>query len=233
MTAEPIKVPLIVAISGMPKTGKTHLSFTFPEPIAYFEFDIRGSAPVIVKFPDKRIDVFTYPLPIIDTDPPEPYASKLWKSFDEDYKVKVESGDYQTVVLDTSSMIWRVVGHAEAEELGQKKILQRQYYRPNLRMNSLFTRAKMAGVNLVSIQYLADVYLDEKATGEQKSDGWGQVEAAVDIVIWSGRRMIPQKDGKKHVVFEHTIKANRYEPDVDGMTLQNTSYDELYALLGL
>jgi hypothetical protein len=227
-----VKVPVVVGISGLPKTGKSHLACTFPDPIAYFEFDIHGVAPVIPKFKGKKIDVKSYALPIIDTDPPRPYACDLMDKFEEEYAEAINGGQYRTVVLDTSSMIWRVIGHAEAEALKQKKILQVQYYRPNLRMNALFTRAKLAGINMVSIQYLSDVYLNGDRTGEVKSDGWSQIEATVDIVLWNSRRM--KEQGKKHeVVFEATLKANRFEPSVDGMVLENTSYDELYALLGL
>jgi hypothetical protein len=230
---EELKVPLIVSVSGIPKTGKTHLSFTFPSPIAYFEFDIKGADPIIGKFPGKKIDVYKFPLPIIDSDPPAPYAGDLMTKFDAQYQKAVASGEYKTVIIDTASMVWRVIGHAEAEAVHQKKILQVQYYRPNLRMNSLFTRCKMAGVNMVAICYLADVYLNNERTGDVKTDGWGQTEAAVDVVLWTARSMKPTGKGKQEVVFETTIKSNRYEPKADGMVLPNTSYEEIYTMLGL
>jgi hypothetical protein len=227
-----VKVPIVVGISGDPKTGKSHLSMTFPPPIAYFEFDFHGATPIRHKFAGKEIDIKSYALPIIDSDPPKPYADDLMSKFEKEYAEAINSGKYRTVVLDTGSMIWRVIGHAEAEALHQKKILKVQYYKPNLRMNALFTRAKLAGINMVSIQYLAPIYEDESATGKYKSDGWGQTEAAVDVILWTSRRM--KEQGKKHeVVFEATLKANKFEPSVDGMVLENTSYDELYALLGL
>ena len=228
---EPINVPIVTAISGNPKTGKTHLAFTFPGPIAYFEFDIRGAAPVLHKFPDKQIDVYAYPLPIIDSDPPELYAFDLTAKFFADYQDVIESGKYQTIVLDTTSMIWRIIGHAEAEALNQKKILKVQYYRPNLRMNSIFTRGKIAGVNMVAIQYLKDVYRADQPTGEQASDGWTQIEATADVIIWTARKSLG-KD-KTGVTFEATIMANRYEPNADGTVLRDTSYGEIYAMLGL
>jgi hypothetical protein len=233
VTKEEIKVPIIVAISAMPKAGKTHLSFTFPDPIAYFEFDINGATPILPKFPGKKIDVFKYPLPIIDSDPPKPYAIDLMAKFDKEYSEAVESCKYKTVIIDTTSMVWRVIGHAEAEALHQKKILQVQYYRPNLRMNAIFTRAKLAGINMVAIQYLADVYLNGDRTGEVKSDGWSQTEAAVDVVLWNARVMKDAGKGKKAVSFETTIKANRFEPQADGMVLPNTNYEEVYTCLGL
>lgn len=233
MTKESIKVPLIVSISGMPKTGKTHLSFSFPDPIAYFEFDINGCAPILPKFPSTKIDIFRYPLPIIDSDPPKPYALDLFTKFEKEYQEAIDSGKYKTIIVDTASMVWRIIGHAEAERVHQKKILQVQYYLPNLKMNSLFTRCKLAGVNMVAIQYLADVYLNGERTGEVKSDGWGQTEAAVDVVLWTARNMKSAGKGKMEVKFEATIKANRYEPLADGMVLPNTSYSELYTVLGL
>lgn len=228
-----LTVPLVVSLSGMPKTGKTHLAATFPGPIAYFEFDLNGIAPILPKFPDKEIDVYKFALPIIDTDPPKPYAEALWEQFNTQYIEAIGSGKYQTAVLDTSSMVWRILQHAEAELLNQKRILKQQFQRPNLRMNSIFTRAKLQGINFVTIQYLKDKYIDNERTNEQESDGWGQTEATVDLVLWTARQMKSVSRGKTGVTFEATIRANRYTPDIDGMVLNNTSYDELYALLGV
>ena len=230
---QPIKVPMVVAISGFPKTGKTHMSFTFPDPIAYFEFDINGARPIIPKFPDKKIKVFPYPLPIIDTDPPRPYAQDLMKKFEEEYHEVVDGGKFKTVIIDTTSMVWRIIGHAEAEALSQKKILQVQYYKPNLRMNALFTRCKLAGVNMVAIQYLADVYLNGDRTGDLKSDGWSQTEAAADVILWNKRVMKPTGKGGMKVQFETTIMGNKFEPEADGTVLLDTKYDEVYTILGL
>ena len=58
---------ILASISAKPKSGKTHLSFTFPEPIKVFSFDL-GADYVRTKFPDKQIDIKSFVLPVIESE---------------------------------------------------------------------------------------------------------------------------------------------------------------------
>lgn len=79
---------LVFSVTGDAKSGKTHFAYTFPEPIKVFSFN-RGSIFVIRKFPMKQIDVEYYPLPVIDEEKPEPWATPIWEKFYKEYKATV------------------------------------------------------------------------------------------------------------------------------------------------
>uniref|UniRef100_A0A6M3KVG5 ATPase domain containing protein n=1 Tax=viral metagenome TaxID=1070528 RepID=A0A6M3KVG5_9ZZZZ len=196
-----------------------------------FSFDIGGIAPVRAKFPDKEIDEFTYPIPIIDSDPPKPYAKDVWNKFDADYNKVLEGSKYKTVILDTSTAIWEIIRHAVAEQVGQKKLLEVQYTLPNLRMNSLFTRAKVSGLNFVCTQYLRPIRIDGEATKELETDGWKRTEAQVDIVLWTARAVKATREGKKNVIMT-TLKDNRFDLEICGMEIEDADYNKICALLG-
>ena len=56
---------ILVAIKAKPKSGKSHLMCTFPDPIVVFSFD-QGLPFVRAKFPKKDIRIKQYELPIAE-----------------------------------------------------------------------------------------------------------------------------------------------------------------------
>lgn len=220
---------LIVSVSSKPKHGKSHLALTFPEPLLVFSFDI-GLDPVLKKFPNKAIEVKTYPIPIVDSDPPKPYAEPIWTQFNLDYKEAIESGVYATVVVDTATALWEIVRHAITEERNRKKLLEIEYALPNIKMSGLFAQPRVTGVNLVVTQYLRDRYVNGENTGQLELDGWKRTEGQADIVLEIERITQTSKVGKKSVM-ETTIKDNRYDRDLNGIKLIDTTYDEILALV--
>jgi uncharacterized caspase-like protein len=99
-------------------------------------------------------------------------------------------------------------------------------------MKAIFDLARNQGVNLVALSYLKERWVklagEERAnnTGELILDGWARTESQADINI----EMTPRiKAGKKVSVC--TVKSNRFDWDFDTKTFENTSYDELYAVL--
>lgn len=224
-------VPNILAsVSGRPKAGKTHMSMTFPDPIKVFSFDL-GAAFVRTKFPDKEIDVTEITLPIVESTE-QTWAEEPWKKFEQDFKGAVESGKYNTVVLDTATVVWQMCHQAITEERNRKKMLEVEYFAPNLKMSSLFARARIAGVNLVVIQYLRDKYVKGDNTGELELDGWKRTEGNVDIVLEMESVLIGEGDSSK-TVMKTKIKDCRFDRDLNGRILDDTDYDEIMALLGV
>ncbi len=218
---------ITVSISGLPKSGKSHLALTFPDPIVVFSFDL-GLEPLLKKFSKKNITVKAYPTPIIDTARPKPYAKEIWEQFNKDYKQVIWDKEVKTVILDPATTIWEIVRHSWTEELGQKQLMPVQYSEPNARMSALLTEPRISGVNLVSIHYLKDVYVNDKATGELELDGFKRTEGMVDIVLLNQRQVRQKKN-----VIVTTIKDHRFELSLNGMELETTTYDELVTLLGL
>jgi len=224
-------IPLVVSIAGDPKTGKSHLMLTFPDPMLVFSFDI-GLEPVAKKFPDKKIEVKTYPIPIVDTLKPKPYARAIWNQFVKDFTAAIDSGKYKTIGIDTSTNLYSLAKQCYTEELGQQQLLQFQYGEVYTRLGALYNRARLAGVNLVITHYLADEYINNAATGKQKLDGWKGTEAAVDVALWTRRERRAIAGGDKKNFIVTTVKDNRFDLDLNEAEFDNLTYADLMLLLG-
>ena len=226
---------LIVSISGLPKSGKTHLAFTFPDPIRVFSFD-RGYKEVRAKFPNKQIDCAEYDLPIVDSlELRDTGFPEIWKRIRDDIREAISGGVYKTIVIDTASSLWEIIRYAfnESENraigTGGKA---RNYGEPNARMSSIFARAQLAGINLVLIQYLKDRWVSDENTGEKELDGWRRTEGLADVVleIRQGTQLIKGKTKNANITL---IKGNRYDRDLNGQELTDATYQDLLAVLGV
>lgn len=226
---------VLVSISGLPKSGKTFLSMTFPEPLKVYSFDL-GADFVRTKFPDKDIEVVNFTLPIIESTD-DTWALPIWEDFYQQFRVDVESGQYQTLVLDTATAVESTLRQAILEEFQnekplKKKLATNEYVARNLRMTALFGRARNNGVNLVTIQYLREQWVkrpgSDKAepTGLLIVDGWNQTEGFADINI---EMTTKEKAGK--TVMVAMIKSNRFEREMNGRSFDDTTYDEIIAVL--
>ena len=220
---------IIVSIAGQPKSGKSHLALTFPDPIKVFSLDI-GLAPVLAKFKDKEIDVLQLPIPLIDTSKPSDYARPLWTQFQNEYEAAIEDGYYKTIVVDTFTALYEIARNSYKEELGVSSLVPWQYGEVYARMSGVVMRAILGGVNLVLTSYLRDRYVNDKNTGEPELDGWKKTESLVDLVLWTAyeKRTTAGKDRK---VIVTSIKGNRYDVQLNDLELENTDYEELMNLL--
>jgi len=216
------------SISAPPKSGKTYLACTFPEPIKLYSFE-HGAKFVVEKcFPGKKIDIQEFKLPIIDSDSPAPYAEKIWEEFQKQFKEDAYSGKYQTLIVDTATHLWAVLRQAITEAKNRKRLTEVEYALPNLKMGSIYTHAYEAGVNFVVINYLRDKYVKGENTGELELNGWSQTEGLVDVVIEMKRET---KGGRTQMTA--LIKDNRFDRDQNGKSFIDTSYDELMLVLGV
>lgn len=234
---------VLVSVSGLPKTGKTHFAMTFPEPIKVFSFDV-GSDFVRTKFPNKVIDVQNFALPIVEAED-ESWALPVWEEVYTEYKKVVERQKYQTIVLDTATAAESILRQAILEELQEakptkKKLATNEYVARNLRMGALFTRARNSGVNLVTIQYLREQWVrregSDKAepTGLLILDGWNQTEGLADINIemtTKEKTVAINNKPIKRTVMVATIKSNRFDREQNGQWYEDTTYEEIIALL--
>lgn len=231
---------IIVSISGLPKSGKTHLAMTFPEPIKVFSFD-GGADYVRTKFPDKAIDIENIKMPLIESDEDASWAPPIWNDFYKKYKEAVESEQYQTLVIDTASTAHTILNQTvfewlreDAEDKGKtkKKLAVNEYHTRNLLMKALFDLPKNKGINLVTTQYLGEKWATPSGgkmpepTGEVKVQGWAQTEAFADINIEMETKT---KAGKTTMVA--TIKSTRFDRDMVGKSFDDTSYDDIVALM--
>jgi len=224
--AETITPNILVSVSGKPKSGKTHFTMTFPQPIKLFSFDLGAEYVYKARFPDKKIDIVEYPLPIVDSlDGGHPWAEDMWKEIQKDIYDSIAGAKYKTIVIDPCSVVWDICRFSFAEEQNRNKLGKaRDYGEPNARMRGLFLRAAVSGVNLVATSYLKEEYKEDKPTGNYILDGWKHTIGMVDV------HLTIERVEKKSVA---TVQDTRFGFDTVGFKLNNPTYDDLAILLGL
>ncbi len=230
---------LIISVSALPKAGKNHFSYSAPDPIIVFCFN-GGAEFVARKFKNKDITIKDYFLPIIESTEQQ-WASPVWDKFYGEYKEEVQSGKYNTVVLDTATEIENFCQQAvledaqkeaEAKDKSKQKLATNEYLARNLRMKAIFDTAKEAGVNLISLQYLKEEWVkirgSERAefTGDFVLDGWRRTAGQADINI----DMVAKDKGGKQVAVS-TIRSFRFDRDLSGSTLDDMTFDDLVMLV--
>ncbi len=233
---------LSVSLSGDPKTGKTHFALTFPDPIAVFSFDQRGAEVLLPKFPNKRIDIFKFDPPVsASLHPDTPYAMTLWNNIKAKYIELTGSGEYKTFVLDPATILWEIIRHAFAEQEGKDDIGRaRNYGEPNARMSWMILSPLPSGHNVVCLQYIKDRYVSDTMTGEKEVDGFKRTGGLTDVGMWFSKVTKPasadqrKRLGKKEVsVVNARVTECRFDMEVEGIVLENPSYDDLMNILGV
>lgn len=231
---------ILVSISGLPKSGKNYLAFTFPDPTKVFCFN-GGAEFVRAKyFADKKIEIANYTLPIIESTDMV-WAAPVWQEFYQAYKKDALEGKFQTLILDTGTEIENVCQQAVLEDAmevasdrgkDKTKLATTEYLARNLKMKALFDLTRIQGVNLVMLNYLREKWVKEKGektatnTGELVLDGWQRTETQADVNIEMSTKA---KAGK--TVMVATIKSCRFDRDLAGKSFEDTNYDELVALM--
>jgi len=231
---------ILVSTSGLPKSGKNYLAFTFPKPMKVYCFN-GGAEFVRTKyFADEEIEIENYTLPIIESTDMI-WAVPVWDKFYQQYKKDATSGKYQTLVLDTGTEVENICQQAVLEEAmdtaaekGKEKerLATTEYLARNLKMKALFDLARNQGLNLVILNYLREKWVRERGektatnTGELVLDGWQRTEAQADVNM---EMTVKQKANK--AVMVATIKSCRFDRDLAGKQFEDTSYSELIALM--
>jgi hypothetical protein len=237
MIQEELTPNVIFSVSGLPKSGKTHLYMTAPEPIKVYSFDLGADSVRKRKFPNKAIEIHNFYLPIIESEHPQPWAQPVWDEFYSEYKKDVEGGKFKTLAIDTATAVDSILRQAILEEKqegkpNKEKLATNEYVVRNLRMTAIFARARVAGINLFTVQYLMPEWKknpnSDKAepTGRLVPDGWNQTDGQADVVL---RMETKIKAGKSVMVC--TIDANRFERDFNGKSFEDTTFEEIVTLL--
>ena len=173
------------------------------------------------------------------------WASPIWEAFREQYIKDIKEAKYQTYVFDTATEIENIIQQAVLEDMQElaeskgkdkQRLATTEFLARNLKMKSLFDRAKEAGVNLVSLQYLKEEWVrtpgTERAdqTGKYVIDGWKRTESQADINLEMTTKTKVGGKGRKKVVVT-TLMSNRFDQDIDGQTFEDTTFDEIVALV--
>jgi len=226
--AEEVKEPLYpnicVSIKGPPGSGKTHLAYTFPPPILVYNFDRRGNfVRGRPEFKAKDIDVKVFTPPVSDTLEPDEETVKFRNEIRNSYKKDIESGKYETVVLDPNTILWEHIHRAYKYDEGRGKLRARSYGEPNAQMSWYINYPLELGMNVVVISYMRDKYVDDKPTGEEIIDGFKRTDGFADIVIETSLN-------KENQVVSKLTKCG-FDKELTGEVQFDTDYDELMSLI--
>ena len=234
-TKETIIPNLLTAISGEPKTGKSHLALTFPDPIILFSFD-QGMEPVLRHFPDKKMQVMTYELPLVETVRAvgqKKQILEVWNHFRADFQIATEDTKVKTIIIDTATAAYEICRIARTGELG-RELDPTEYGDVYLRMKALLQRCRLSGQNLVLTHYMKEIYKNGEPTGQTKIDAFKYTEAEVDLSLITTRVTEPKVGGGKQTKIITTIKETRYDAlTLTGFEFINATYNDLVSVLGL
>ena len=114
---------LIMALSGLEKTGKTHLALTAPAPITYLSLDF-GTDGVIQPFAAKKlIRIKEYKIvkarKSVERAEAMKQAEEVWEEFKDDYQFALDNS--RTVVVDTETEVYELIRLARFGKLEQVK----------------------------------------------------------------------------------------------------------------
>lgn len=226
--------PIIVSISGEPKSGKTHFCCTAPAPIRFFDFDQGSEAIIGIKFPDAEIVASQHFLDVWGKEKTLP----IWKDFETQYKeaLRADNG-IQTIVIDTATQLWEVLRLAHFERVQaesgtpRKRLQPVEYAEPNSLMKAVIIAARAAGKNLIITHYIREVYdEDGKRTGRYEPDQFKSTNGLADIILTIESRKRKGTSGQDAIV---TIQGNRFDREVVGVQLTNPTFADIATAAGL
>lgn len=223
------KARLLANIQGLEKTGKNHLAFTAPGPLAVLSFDlgIEGViekfnkphiAPIINGLVQKRIYVAEYELsaqPGQATDSEvEAEATKLWKQVTSDFKDALAS-DIRTLICDTGTELWEL---KRLSEFGKMSANVQHYGPVNADFRRLLRLPYDTDKNFIMIHKMKDEWADRAATGKAQKTGKLERSGFKDVgYLLQANIQTWRDDSNPAERFHATVLDCRQNPDVNGM----------------
>jgi len=115
---------LVVAVWGEEKTGKTSFALTMPSPIYVANFDY-GYRPIISVAEGKELHVASYVLPDV-------FSVSSYKHIIADFQkdwsdaIATAANRNGSVVIDTASQLWTIVGQCMTGEVREERAEQNE-----------------------------------------------------------------------------------------------------------
>jgi len=239
LTESPAKNRLILDVWGKPKSGKTTLALTFPEPIFYFNWDL-GLDHHVERLRDsgKDIRVATYLCSPLMT--PEDTTAVI-KEFERDFATALKELGTGTMVWDTASDLWALISKRVVDEAMariRKKAAERgreapdkppmfEYGPANAYWLNLVRTVKNSTGNLVLIEREKPVY-DEggRDTGRTARQGQKDNGYAAEMTLRMDTRR--NADGIQHYA---QVESTVFGDAMVGMEVANPTFDTLMGLV--
>lgn len=227
---------MIVNLYGTEKSGKTHHTLTYPDPIEFFNFDLRLDAP-LSKFPNKKVIRHDYPLlggtptdaksslqkDVLDRAAElEAKANPLYIRFLEEYFAALKDLKVKTIVIDTATQLWEIVRSAFMERNGLEALMPQHYGKVNPTMRSIYNAVRRPNrveeKYLVVTHYSRDSYVGDKKTGEREADQFRHTPYLADL------NLAFELENKMTKV---TIMGCGEDRDLTGKTMLDPTFEDL------
>lgn len=116
---------------------------------------------------------------------------EAYGQFLEGYLAAIKTPEIETIVIDTSTMAWKMAQNAFRQrvqdevptEMQADRLKRLEYEEPGSQMDQVVKGCKMFDKNLVLIAHEGEVWFKGEATGEPKPDGWGELDGVADVTL--------------------------------------------------
>lgn len=203
---------LIASISGLPKTGKSHVALTALPPILLFNIDI-GTEGVVGKFQEgfdgqapKQIFIYDVRVP---AGALQSEYTPMWKELKQRLELSwtLRQG---TVVIDTSSEAYELARLSHFGKLTQ--VMPHQYTQVNSEWRELMRKAYDSDLSTIFIHKQKPKYINNVRTNEYELAGFGEMGYLSQINLVSHRRDI---DGEMPE-FSISVTDCRHKSSING-----------------
>jgi len=245
--------PGVVSLYGPSGTLKSSIAITWPKKVKVYDFDLGShraheihkgvaSGDIVVKrlaVPERSISSRRWKIE---------GASELWAEFLADYLETLADDEFQTVVIDTNTLNWKLIQDSYLQEIQFKnpnrtRLQQIEFGEPNARMNALFNVAKARQKHLIMVMHQTDEFipvLDQNGkpmvdennrpvsapSGQKVPDGF---KATRDASDWIFLTSIPKANDL--IVPQITIEKSAMGIEMVGAPIPWFTYDKLVEYL--
>lgn len=214
-----IRPRLVLSLSGLEKTGKTHTALTAPGPIAYLNFDI-GDEGVVGKFKESGKQIFhrRFSKPMSFGPAGEPDASGAlaeWIQFSRTWYKLLGVEGLRTIILDTETESWEL---ARLARLGKLSQVKPHHYGPvNAEYNGLLKAAYDSDKNVILIGKMKKEYKNDKWNGGYERAGMSGLGFIVQVILQTFRYdEVAEGEDRVKDSFAVVVKDCRQNPALKG-----------------
>ena len=208
--AEPRRI--ILSLSGKEKTGKTHFSFTAPDPIFLFNIDI-GTEGVIGKFQRAGKQIYSYDIRVRKGEKQEIYQT-MWADLRTRLAIACKVGE-GTIVFDTASEVYELARLAHFGKLSEVK--PHHYGEVNGIWREMMRVVYDSTMNAIFIHKVKPKWENNIRTKEYEVAGFSDTGYMVQVNATTLKERKPDGEG---VDFSLSIDNCRKPPELEGMVLR-------------
>ncbi len=212
---------MVFAISGLEKSGKTHLALSGDEPILAHGFDT-GLRPVVNKFlaQGKKIYAAYYGykrrVDVKASASEQADYHQTWGEFNRNFEAGLRLGE-GTIVIDSWTEVCELARLAKFGKLAQ--VMPHMYGPVNAELKELIKWAVESNMTVVLLQRLKPLWVNNARTGDYEPAGYSETPFEVDTNMTTWRQ--PLEGMPNGVEFHCLVKECRDAMEYSGADLRD------------